>query len=343
MIVLRVLTSDDWPTWRGLRLQALADAPSAFGSALADWQGDGDTEDRWRSRLELPASHNLVALLDGEPVGMASGVPTGEAASELISMWVAPPARGRGVGDALVLGVEAWARARGADTLELAVFEGNDAAAALYERHGFADTGRRQVGPDGVRQERVLAKALGPASGARVVGLAVDDEHRFSKVPRRRMTLLEGLGVEGDAHCGETVQHRSRVRQDPSQPNLRQVHLLQSEFFDLAREHGFELAAGNLGENITTAGIDLLALPRDTRLRIGPDTVVRVTGLRNPCAQIDSFRPGLLKLAVSTRADGAVVRRTGVMGVVESGGQVGVGDAIAVELPPEPHVVLERV
>ncbi len=345
MIVLRVLTSDDWPTWRDLRLRALADAPSAFGSALADWQGDGDTEDRWRGRLALPASHNLVALLDGEPVGMASGVPAdgAQSAAELISMWVAPQARGRGVGDALVLAVEAWARARGADTLELAVFEDNDAAAALYERHGFADTGRREDGSDGVRQERVLAKALGPATGARVVGLAVDDEHRFSKVPRRRVTLLEGLGVEGDAHSGETVQHRSRVRQDPTQPNLRQVHLLQSEFFDLAREHGFELAAGNLGENITTAGIDLLALPRDTRLRIGPDTVVRLTGLRNPCAQIDSFRPGLLKLAVTTRADGAVVRRTGVMGVVESGGQVGVGDGIVVELPAEPHVVLERV
>lgn len=345
MIVLRVLTSDDWPTWRDLRLQALADAPSAFGSALADWQGDGDTEDRWRSRLALAASYNLVALLDGEPVGMASGVPVDgdESAAELISMWVTPQARGRDVGDALVLGVEAWARAHGADTLELAVLEGNDAAAALYERHGFTDTGRREGGSDGVRQERVLAKALGPASGARVVGLAVDDEHRFSKVPRRRMTLLEGLGVEGDAHCGETVQHRSRVRRDPSQPNLRQVHLLQSEFFDLAREHDFELAAGNLGENITTAGIDLLGLPRDTRLRIGPDTVVRLTGLRNPCAQIDNFRRGLLKVAVTTRADGAVVRRTGVMGVVESGGQVGVGDGIVVELPPEPHVVLERV
>lgn len=345
MIVLRVLTSDDWPTWRDLRLQALADAPSAFGSALADWQGDGDTEDRWRSRLALAASYNLVALLDGEPVGMASGVPVDgdESAAELISMWVTPQARGRDVGDALVLGVEAWARAHGADTLELAVLEGNDAAAALYERHGFTDTGRREGGSDGVRQERVLAKALGPASGARVVGLAVDDEHRFSKVPRRRMTLLEGLGVEGDAHCGETVQHRSRVRQDPTQPNLRQVHLLQSEFFDLAREHDFELAAGNLGENITTAGIDLLGLPRDTRLRIGPDTVVRLTGLRNPCAQIDNFRRGLLKVAVTTRADGAVVRRTGVMGVVESGGQVGVGDGIVVELPPEPHVVLERV
>lgn len=346
MIVLRVLTADDWPTWRRLRLEALADAPYAFGSTLADWLGEGDTEERWRARLGLVASHNLVAMLDDEPVGMVSGVPVDRArsAAELISMWVAPKARARGVGDALLLGVEAWARARGAESLRLAVSEGNAAAAGLYERHGFADTGQREVMPDGARRERVLTKPLGPATGAaRVVGLAVDGAHRFSKVPRGRVTLIEGFGVEGDAHCGAKAQHRSRVRQDPDQPNLRQVHLLPSEFFDVAREHGFELAVGNLGENVTTAGIDLLALPRDTRLRLGAEAVVRLTGLRNPCYQIDGFRPGLLKVAVTTGADGEVVRRTGVMGVVEQGGVVGPGDGIVVELPPEPHHALERV
>ncbi|HEU4514626.1 MAG TPA: GNAT family N-acetyltransferase [Nocardioidaceae bacterium] len=346
MIVLRVLTVEDWPTWRRLRLAALADAPYAFGSTLADWQGAGDTEDRWRARLGMPDSQNLVAELEGEPVGMASGVPADHdrAAAEVISMWVAPKVRGRGVGDALLLGVETWARQRGAATLRLSVSEGNDPAAGLYERHGFADTGEREVMPDGVRRERVLAKRLGAVtSGDRVVGLAADDAHRFSKVPRRRIALLEGLGVEGDAHSGERVQHRSRVRQNPDQPNLRQVHLLPSEFFDLAREHGFELAVGNLGENITTAGIDLLALPRDTRLRIGQDAVVRLTGLRNPCHQIDHFRHGLLKVAVTTAPDGDLVRRTGVMGVVEQGGEVGLGDGVVVELPPEPHVALERV
>lgn len=345
MIVLRALSADDWPTWRELRLAALADAPYAFGSTLADWQGARDTEERWRGRLGLPASHNLVALLDGEPAGIASGVPADHdgTAAEVISMWVAPRARGRGVADALLLGVEGWARQRGAATLRLAVSEGNEAATRLYERHGLTDTGEREVMPDGVRRERVLAKALEKAGGARVVGVAVDDDHRFSKVPRSRVRLLEGLGVEGDAHCGEKARHRSRVRQDPHQPNLRQVHLLQSEFFDVAREHGFELAVGNLGENVTTAGIDLLALPRDARLRIGPDAVVRLTGLRNPCYQIDGFRPGLLAVAVTTGARGEVVRRTGVMGVVERGGEVGLGDGIVVELPPQPYLALERV
>jgi MOSC domain-containing protein YiiM/GNAT superfamily N-acetyltransferase len=344
MIVLRALTAEEWRAWRTLRLQALAEAPHAFGSSLADWQGAGDTEERWRGRLRLPGSHNLVAEADGTPVGMAGGVPVDgdDAAVELISMWVAPSARGRGAADALLLGVEAWARTRGAGRLTLAVAEGNKAAARLYARHGFADTGDRETMPDGVRRERILAKSLGLRTEARVVGLAVDGEHRFSKVPRARVALLQGLGVEGDAHCGATVQHRSRVRQDPDQPNLRQVHLLPSEFFDLARAHGFELAIGNLGENVLTAGVDLLALPRDTVLRIG-EAVVRLTGLRNPCAQIDGFRRGLLPVAVTTDVNGEVVRRTGVMGVVEAGGEVSVGDGVEVELPAGPHIPLERV
>lgn len=176
-----------------------------------------------------------------------------------------------------------------------------------------------------------------------VVGLAMDDRHRFSKLPRAQITLLAGLGVEGDAHAGATVRHRSRVRQDPHQPNLRQVHLLHEEFFDLARDHGFQVTAGDLGENITTAGIDLLALPRDSRLHIGGEAIVRVTGLRNPCRQIDGFRPGLLKVAVTRAGDGALVRRTGVMGVVEAGGRVRLDDPITVELPAPPYHRLERV
>jgi GNAT superfamily N-acetyltransferase len=161
VIELRVLTPDDWADWRALRLVALADAPDAFGGKLADWQGDGDREERWRGRLSLPGSHNLLVLLDGRPVGMASGAP-GEAdgVAELLSMYVDRTARGRGVGDLLIREVERWARdVFGASVLELAVAEGNEAAAALYRRHGFQDTGHAGDMPDG-RPERVMTKRL---------------------------------------------------------------------------------------------------------------------------------------------------------------------------------------
>jgi GNAT superfamily N-acetyltransferase len=156
---LRVLTPDDWPVWRELRLAALAEAPQAFGSRLADWQGDGDREVRWRDRLSIPGSHNLVALADGEPAGMASGIPDDEpGVAKLISMWVSPAARGRGVGDRLLAAVEQWARQAGAGALKLLVYEGNANARALYRRAGFTETG--EVLPDGDRQEVVMLKPL---------------------------------------------------------------------------------------------------------------------------------------------------------------------------------------
>jgi ribosomal protein S18 acetylase RimI-like enzyme len=163
MIELTVLTPDDWPLWRDLRLRALAGSPEAFGSRLADWQGEGDREERWRGRLGIPGSFDLVAALDGEPVGMASGVPADrDDVVELISMWVAPAARGAGVGDALVTEVMRRARDAGAAALRLAVADGNDPARALYERHGFRATG--ELGdpmPDGVRHEVVMELSLG--------------------------------------------------------------------------------------------------------------------------------------------------------------------------------------
>ena len=176
-----------------------------------------------------------------------------------------------------------------------------------------------------------------------VRGLASDDRHRFSKVPQERITLVEGLGVEGDAHAGRTVQHRSRVAADPDQPNLRQVHLLQTDFADEARDLGYRLGPGDLGENVLTSGVDLLGLPRDTLLHLGPRAVVRVTGLRNPCRQIDRFRAGLLRVAVGRDEAGRVVRKAGVMGVVVAGGTVAVGDSIRVVPPTGRHYRLEPV
>lgn len=177
---------------------------------------------------------------------------------------------------------------------------------------------------------------------ARVVAVARDADHRFSKQLVPEIRILAGLGVEDDAHLGVTVQHRSRVARDPTKPNLRQVHLIHAELFDELREKGFIVGPADLGENITTAGIDLLALPRATLLHIG-EVVLEVTGLRNPCIQIERFQPGLLAAVFGKGPDGALIRKTGVMTVVRSGGVVRPGDAIEVELSPLPHERLECV
>lgn len=178
---------------------------------------------------------------------------------------------------------------------------------------------------------------------AQVTAVSRSGEHRFSKGNRSSIRLLTGLGVEGDAHAGVTVQHLSRVRQDPTQPNLRQVHLIAAELLAELRTKGYDVAPGQLGENVTTTGIDLLALPTGTRLRLGAEAVIEVTGLRNPCVQIDAFRSGLLKEVLGRDEAGEVVRRAGVMAVVLDDGEVRPGDPITVELPAEPHRPLERV
>jgi MOSC domain-containing protein YiiM len=183
----------------------------------------------------------------------------------------------------------------------------------------------------------------GPAPAGRVAAVSRAARHSFSKTPELVVRLIAGLGVEGDAHQGATVQHRSRVARDPTQPNLRQVHLLQAELFDELAAGGFRLAAGDLGENVTTRGIDLLALPTGTRLRLGDQAVVSITGLRNPCVQIERFRAGLLDAVLSRDAQGKPIRKAGVMAVVLEGGEVRPGDAVGVMLPEPPHRALEPV
>lgn len=170
-----------------------------------------------------------------------------------------------------------------------------------------------------------------------VIAVAAHATHGFSKPTAARITLLAGLGVAGDAHCGATVKHRSRVARDPTQPNLRQLHLIHAELFEELAEAGFRVGPGDLGENVTTRGLNLLALPRGTRLHLGADAIVEVTGLRNPCWQIDAFRDGLMRACLGRDAAGEVIRKTGVMGVVVAGGQVAPGDAIRVVPPAAPH------
>ena len=176
-----------------------------------------------------------------------------------------------------------------------------------------------------------------------VIAVSSRAEHRVDKVPRDRIRLVAGLGVEGDAHAGETVQHRSRVRADPTQPNLRQVHLIHAELHDELAASGFDVAPARMGENVTTRGVDLLALPAGTVLRLGTEATVEITGLRNPCTQLDGIQPGLMQAVLDRDAGGALVRKAGVMAIVLSGGEVKPGDPIAVELPPEPRRPLEPV
>jgi MOSC domain-containing protein YiiM len=176
-----------------------------------------------------------------------------------------------------------------------------------------------------------------------VVAVSRSATHTFSKPVALSIRLIAGLGVEGDAHNGETVKHRSRVARDASLPNLRQVHLIHTELHDELADRGFSVGAGDMGENITTAGIDLLALPRDTRLRLGPEAEIRITGLRNPCRQLEAFRSGLQAAVLARDEQGALVRKAGVMGVVIASGEVAAGDAIDIVLPDGPYVALEVV
>jgi hypothetical protein len=176
-----------------------------------------------------------------------------------------------------------------------------------------------------------------------VLSVSRDSKHRFSKPVCDAITLLAGIGVDGDAHAGTTDQHRFTKRWDPTRPNLRQVHLIQSELFGELAERGFSVGPGQLGENVTTRGIDLLALPAGARLHLGENALIEVTGLRSPCKHINGLQPGLLKAVVDVGAGRDVPQRTGVMSIVLAGGVVRPGDPIRVELPAGAHRVLQTV
>jgi MOSC domain len=178
---------------------------------------------------------------------------------------------------------------------------------------------------------------------SRVVAVSLRAGHHFSKTPALSIRLREGLGVDGDAHLGRNVQHRSRVRKDPTQPNLRQVHLIHAELFDELGSKGFVVHPGELGENITTSGIDLLTLPAGARLHLGASAIVEITGLRNPCVQIDDFQKGLMTATLDKDADGKLVRKAGIMSIVIAGGDVRPGGTIGVKWPEAPHRPLQPV
>ncbi len=177
----------------------------------------------------------------------------------------------------------------------------------------------------------------------RVLAVCRSARHGFSKPTALQIRLIAGFGVEGDAHAGATVKHRSRVARDAAQANLRQVHLIHAELFDELAAAGFTVAPGDVGENITTEGIDLLALPAGARLRLGERAVVEITGLRNPCYQLDNFQGSLMQAVLGRDAAGEPVRKCGVMAIVAASGDVQPGDPIAIEMPPTPHRKLRVV
>lgn len=182
-----------------------------------------------------------------------------------------------------------------------------------------------------------------PSTRGRVVAVGLSGAHSFSKFLQPKITLIAGHGVEGDAHSGRTVKHRSRVAVDPSHPNLRQVHLIQAELFDELRDKAYRVGPGDLGENIVTSGLDLLSLPRGTLLRFGSEATIEVTGLRNPCKQIDDFMPGLMRAVLDRDDQGRLIGKAGIMTVVRSGGTVKPDDEVSVELPSVPWQRLDRV
>ncbi|MBK7683618.1 MAG: MOSC domain-containing protein [Bacteroidetes bacterium] len=177
----------------------------------------------------------------------------------------------------------------------------------------------------------------------RVISLSKSDSHTFNKYNCEKIKLLEGLGVEGDAHSGKTVKHRSRVAADPMQPNLRQVHLIHSELFDELAQKDFVVVPGAMGENITTQGIDLLNLPKNTILKIGTSAAIQITGLRNPCSQLESIKKGLMNAVLDKDDQGNLIRKAGIMGIVLQGGDVFVGDEILIQFPNHPYEKLEKV
>ncbi|WP_109853454.1 MOSC domain-containing protein [Aquimarina sp. AU58] len=177
----------------------------------------------------------------------------------------------------------------------------------------------------------------------KIISVSKSQSHTFTKFSCEYITLIKGLGVKGDAHMGKTVKHRSRVVKDPTQPNLRQVHLIHSELFEELKEKGFYIKNGEMGENITTVGIDLLSLPRNTILKLGQKVKIKITGLRNPCNQLNSIKEGLMKAVLDYDENGNLIRKAGVMGVVVEGGELSVGEEIEIVLPEKPYLTLERV
>ena len=302
----------------------------------------------WRDVLGYASGHNAPALVIDKKLAVRDGlffvaldagavVGTVLAGYDghrgwLYSVAVHPAHQHRGIGSALVRHAEQALMARGCMKLNLQIVSGNESVAAFYASLGYA-----------VEQRVSMGRRFDVNFTPKVVAVSRGGSHTFSKSAMPHINLVAGLGVAGDAHCGVTVKHRSRVARDPTQPNLRQVHLMHAELFDQLAAKGFAVTPGDLGENITTENIDLLGLPTGTLMQLGESAVVELTGLRNPCTQLDRFQTGLMAATLGRSPQGELIRKAGVMGVVIRSGLVRAGDEIGITLPSEPRRDLEPV
>lgn len=345
--MIRFLGPGDAESFVSLRARSLREEPGSFESS----PGDDRMSDPATVRERLaPGSGTAVAgaFRGRELVGIAGlyREPHHKCAhkAHVWGMFVTPAERGRGLGERLLHLLVLRAHAMdGVEALQLGVSDEAPGARRLYERAGFVLWGFE---PDALRLEgrRVRVACMSrPLEGAQVTAVSRGAEHGLRKRSVESIRLLEGLGVEGDAHLGETVQHRSRAAKHPDMPNLRQVHLIPAELHDELAAAGFEVAAGQMAENVTTRGLDLLTVPRGTRLVLGAEAELEITGLRNPCKQLDGLQPGLMAATLARGRDGVVVRKAGVMAIVTVGGAVSAGDPIRVALPDGELVDLEPV
>ena len=302
----------------------------------------------WRDVLGYESGHNSPALVIDKKlaandglffVALDAGAVVGTVLADydghrgwLYSVAVHLAHQHRGIGSALVRHAEQALVARGCMKLNLQIVGGNESVAAFYASLGY-----------GVEPRVSMGRRFDVNFTPRVVSVNQTAAHSFSKSAALHINLIAGHGVEGDAHCGVTVKHRSRVARDPLQPNLRQVHLMHTELFDELATKGFAVVPGDLGENITTSNLALLGLPTGTLIGLGESAVVELTGLRNPCAQLDRFLPGLMAATLGRSPQGELIRKAGVMGVVICCGLVRPGDLVKVTLPGAPLRDLEPV
>ena len=318
---------------------------------VVEWWGA--PEEQTVSFEPPPGGGRAVIVAEAEPIGFIRWQPVDREDLEEVGLSEIPDRSididlfigendrlGKGVGSAALRALyDRLSRETDAPLAGVCTSIKNAAAIRAFEKAGFRKL--RQYDDPCYGRCWVLTSRF--HRGGRVTAVAQSSEHRFHKETVDRIRLIEGIGVDGDAHAGRTVKHRSRVRKDPTQPNLRQVHLMHAELHDELRQKGFDVSPGVLGENVTTEGVDLLGLCPGARIAIGDEAVVEVTGLRNPCAQLDGYQEGLLSAVLDRDDEGVLVRKSGIMGIVASGGEVRAGDAIRVELPDGARLPLERV
>lgn len=339
---LRDITEEDLVLFFEQQLDPTANHMAAF--TAKDPQDRETYFSNWTKRLGDTSIHKQTILFQESVAGHLSsfeflGLPT-------VGYWLGKEFWGKGIA---TRALSLFVKQLPTRPLYARVAKDNIGSTRVLQKCGFEivgeDKGFSHFRDEEVEEYILVLKETPtiPSPAGFVTAVSRSATHSFSKQNQSSIQLLDGLGVEGDAHLGETVKHRSRVAQNPNQPNLRQVHLIHAELHEELQSAGFDVSSGQMGENITTRGIPLLELPTGTRLHLGDSAVVELTGLRNPCQQLNQFQPGLMDAVLDRDPDGNLIRKAGVMGIVTASGEVKPGDPIRVEYPPLPHRPLERV